>query len=105
MKKVIGLFLVMMMIGVSPGFSMLATVDRIAVDDRVASDIRPERDLGRLIGFTKDSLFKGFDMLMKPIAPISDPVRKVTGEVLKAPITVVNTTYDFVTKPIPGYKK
>lgn len=105
MKKVIALALVMMMVGVSPGFSMLATVDRILVEDRVASDIRPERDLGRLLGFTKDTFFKGFDMLMKPITPISDPMRKVTGEVLKAPITVVNATYDFVTKPIPGYKK
>ncbi|HCM42672.1 MAG TPA: hypothetical protein PLY88_08605 [Candidatus Omnitrophota bacterium] len=105
MKKVIALALVMMMVGASPGFSMLETADRILVKDRVASDFRPEHDLGRLIGFTKDSLFKGFDMLMKPIAPVSDPVRKVTGEVIKAPIKVVNATYDLVTKPIPGYKR
>lgn len=105
MKKVIALALVMMMVGASPGFSMLEAVDRIVVKDRVASDFRPEHDLGRLIGFTKDNLFKGFDMLMKPIAPVSDPMRKITKDVLKAPITVVNATYDFVTKPIPGYKK
>ncbi len=105
MKKVIALVLVLVLAGASPGFCMLDTVDRIVVKDRVASDFRPERDLGRLIGFTKDSLFKGFDMLMKPIAPVSDPMRKVTKEVLQAPITIVNATYDFVTKPIPGYKK
>lgn len=105
MKKVIALTLVAIMVAASPGFCMLETVDRILVKDRVASDLRPERDLGRLIGFTKDNLFKGFDMLMKPMAPVTGPIRKVTGEVLKAPITVVNATYDFVTKPLPGYKK
>ena len=105
MKKVIALALMFAMIGSSPGFCMLDTVDRILVKDRVASDLRPEHDLGRLIGFTKDSLFKGFDMLMKPMAPVTDPIRKFTNEALKAPIKVVNATYDFVTSPIPGYKK
>lgn len=105
MKKIMALALIMMLVGISPSFAMLETVDRIVVKDRIASDFRPEHDLGRLVGFTKDNLFKGFDLLMKPIAPVSDPMRKATGEVIKAPIKVVNATYDLVTKPIPGYKK
>ncbi len=103
MKKVIALMLLMVMVvGLSPGYSM-ETVDRILVKDRVASDIRPERDAGRLIGYTKDNFFKGFDMLLKPVDPVVGPVRKLTGEVLKYPKMIVNTTWDFLTKPIPGY--
>ena len=104
MKKVIALFLMLLMVASSPGFCMLDTVDRILVKDRVASDLRPERDAGRLVGYTKDNLFKGFDMIMKPMAPVTDPIRKVTGEALKLPFKLVNTTWDFLTKPIPGYK-
>ncbi len=102
MKKVIASALILMMVAASPGFC--GTVDRVLVKDRVASDIRPERDAGRLIGFTKDNLYKGFDMVMKPMAPVTDPMRKFTGEVLHFPIKIVNATWDFMTKPLPGYK-
>jgi|GEM_PF-3513650 len=104
MKKVIALALILMVVASSPGFCLMETVDRLVVKDRVASDFRPERDAGRLIGFTKDNLFKGFDMLMKPIAPVTGPMRKFTNEALKFPLKAINATYDFVTKPIPSYK-
>lgn len=105
MKKVIALALILGMISASPGYCLLDTVDRVVVKDRVASDLGPEKDAGRLIGYTKDTTFKGFDMLMKPIKPVSDPMRKFTGDVLKLPVKAVNMTWDFITKPIPGYKK
>ena len=104
MKKVIALVLMLVMVAASPGFCLMDTVDRLVVKDRAASDLRPERDAGRLIGYTKDNLFKGFDMIMKPMAPVTGPMRKFTGEVLKFPVKIVNTTWDLVTKPIPGYK-
>lgn len=104
MKKVIALALMLVMVASSPGFCIMDEVDRLVVKDRVASDIRPERDAGRLIGYTKDNLFKGVDMLLKPVAPVTDPIRKFTGEALKFPVKIVNTTWDFITKPIPGYK-
>ena len=104
MKKVIALALMFVMVAASPGFCLMETADRLVVKDRVASDLRPERDAGRLIGYTKDNLFKGFDMLMKPMAPVTDPMRKFTKEAFKFPLKIVNTTWDFMTKPIPGYK-
>ncbi len=104
MKKLIALVLMLVVVAASPGFCVMETVDRLVVKDRVASDFRPERDAGRLVGYTKDNLFKGFDMLMKPMAPVTGPIRHFTGEALKFPVKIVNTTWDFMTRPIPGYK-
>lgn len=105
MKKVVAIALMLTLLGVSPGYSFVDTVDRVVVKDRVASDIGPERDAGRLIGYTLDTSKKGFDMLLKPAEPVVSPVRKFTGEALKLPKTMINMTWDFLTKPIPGYKK
>ena len=96
MKKVALLVALLMVISATPGWCLVAAVDR-ALDNQSKSDLRPVEDTAKLAGMVNKGVDKSYNMVTEPIKPVLDPVRKVRDTSIHATKDVLNKIWDVMT--------
>ena len=96
MKKIALLVTVLVIAMAVPAWSMVGAVDR-TIDHTMKSDIGPVADTGRVLDFTNKGIDKTYHVVMDPLKPVLDPIRKVRDESVRGTKAVINTLWDVLT--------
>ena len=99
MKKAAFMLALLMLVGTTPGWCLVATVDNYVDTHTKDSSLRPVQDTGHLYGAVNHGIGTALDKVpvLQQRSVVMNPMDKLMGDTIHAGKSLINGTWDLLT--------